>query len=98
MYGLLPLFLCNVVEDWCISYISIFAYSKLAKYSDFLSSAGNAALQKGQFLIIFAGYIACNMNAIVHGMHVKLWQLEQVYGVFPKLLHTVQAFCVMERC
>ena len=76
MYGLLLLSLRCVVEDRCVLFIPKFAYSKLAKYNDLVNCVVNVMLQKGQFLMIFAGYVALKMKAIIHGMQMKLRQLE----------------------
>ena len=48
------------------------AYSKLAKYSLLISCAVSLVLQKGQFLMIFAGYDVLSTCAVVHGMHMSL--------------------------
>ena len=65
-----------MVEDRCVLFIPKFAYSKLAKYNDLVNCVVNVLLQKGQFLMIFAGYVALKMKAIIHGMQMKLRQLE----------------------
>ena len=52
------------------------AYSRLAKYSLLISCVVSLVLQKGQFLMIFAGYEALKMKAIMHGMQMNLRQLE----------------------
>ena len=47
------------------------AYSKLAKYSLCISCAVSLELQKGQFLMIFAGYDVLNTCAMIHGVHMS---------------------------
>ena len=61
--------------------IGVFCVSLILNILSWLSIMTSLAvlcLQKGQFLMIFAGYVACNMNAIVHEVHMKLRQLEHV--------------------
>ena len=76
MYGLSLLFSRCVVEGRCAMLVPKFAYSKLAKYNDLVNCVVKVTLQKGQFLMIFAGYVALKMKAIIHGMQMKLRQLE----------------------
>ena len=76
MYGFLLLSLRCVVVGRGALLIPKFAYSKLAKYSHLVNCVVKVTLQKGQFLMIFAGYEALKMKAIIHGMQMKLRQLE----------------------
>ena len=76
MYGLSLLCSHCVVEGRCAIFIPKLAYSKLAKYSDLVNCVVKVTLQKGKFLMIFAGYVALKMKAIIHGMQMRLRQLE----------------------
>ena len=76
MYGLCLRRLYHVVLRWCVTFVLKPAYSRLAKYSLLISCVVRLVLQKGQFLMIFAGYVALKMKAIIHGMQMRLRQLE----------------------
>ena len=85
-------------DEVILPMISNSAYTKLARYSDFMILVANVASQKRECWRILAGYVAWSMNAIMHGIQVMVEQFMQINGVSSRLLHTVQAPLIKGRC